>query len=684
MTFKLDAGPKRRPTVRPLSSYRPKQCFEALRKDLMEDTSMKLEDDPFTANIKAEGIEFETVIGARLALNPDSFVIECAADTTVTALRSQLARARKHRIAVLSVDDSPHSVICAESVTHALARHPGHVEVIWDAHLRPWKHKSNGHYQWGRRSGKPDLLVRDSTVRRAAWIPVDVKHHRVFPGKGKTRKWEVSSISDVNCTRFVEYDGPFHHSDAMQLAHYHRMLEFHGLDGSAWGGVIGKAPDGANPEDHIVWVDLEAKLYQRDTTSALDDYDEAFAEAWEVARGAARGLQLSRVEWKAECNTCAWRGVCRAEAVASGEMTMLPGVTVGAGRRLRAGGVTDISELAHCNVATAELVRSGIDDLTDHIIAARELTRRKRGHLPVSGVVSDADTIAVLARASVHTIGDLAGHDPVTAALPARLDRGVDLVDAIDQARVTDRYRSTSQPHIYRKRGSALPEIPDVPVEIHVDMEEDGLIYMWGARFEHRTGAQLVTTYHCFDNYDGTETGESEVFVAFWEWLQARVTEAEHQYGAGSVKVYHYTAAEDRCLRHLAREHGGRNGAPEIGEIDEFLASDIWVDLYPLLTKTVLWPTENHTLKSLAKYVRFNWREEDPSGATSTIWYRHACDPTLTDTERAGWVARLREYNEDDVQATSELLGFFRRLLAARNPNHKLADVAKLDAHYQR
>ena len=688
MALKLDAGPLDDPPAKPLSSYRAKMCLESLRKDLEYDRALKVEDDAFTASIKQLGIDFEAEMGERLATWDNAHVIPCTETTTITRLRSDVAAARKVRVAVIEVDDSHHGQLCAEAVTHAICERPGKVAVIWDAHLRRWKQLPDGSYEWGQRSGKPDALVLTGPASRPTWAGVDVKCHKVLGGKSKAQDWEFSSLSDHMAMTTVSAKGPFKKSDALQLAHYQRMLEFHGLAGEAKGGIIGTVDSGL-PEDQIIWIDLDAMLFDRKRASALDVHDAAFAEAWAVAQRSTARLTdkrkrpLTRPEWKSECKTCAWREVCHEELVADDHPTLLPGVSVAVARTLRDAKVHTVADLALLDTRTAEVLGHGVEQLPKIIVKARKLVERRKGRLSIHTITTSDDGDALL-RAGVSTVAQAAGLCEVTATIPSKLDRGASLTAMIDQARVTDYARRRKSTHLYLARNVESLTLPDAVVEYHVDMEEDERIYMWGVRVETRTATSVTTEYVPFETYEHTPESEARVFAEFWTWMQAGIKKASRKYGADKVKVYHYTAAEDRCMRHIVKQYSDVDGVPSSDELEAFLASDHWVDLYPVLAKEVLWPTEDHTLKTLAKYVRFVWRDQDPSGANSQIWYRNACDPSLSDEERQLWQERLQAYNEDDVAATGALVSFFRRLLSVHNPTAKLPSVAALEPHYKR
>jgi predicted RecB family nuclease len=82
------------------------------------------------------------------------------------------------------------------------------------------------------------------------------------------------------------------------------------------------------------------------------------------------------------------------------------------------------------------------------------------------------------------------------------------------------------------------------------------------------------------------------------------------------------------------------------------------IDLYgDVMMKATEWPTRDHSIKTLAKYLGFAWRDTHPSGAASVEWFDRWC------RERSPEIrARILEYNEDDCRATRVLLDGIRAL----------------------
>src|SRR5690606_24864757 len=71
------------------------------------------------------------------------------------------------------------------------------------------------------------------------------------------------------------------------------------------------------------------------------------------------------------------------------------------------------------------------------------------------------------------------------------------------------------------------------------------------------------------------------------------------------------------------------------------------VDLYyDVVLKYTEWPTRDYSIKTLAQYLGFSWRDKHPSGAASIEWFHRwikGQDPVIH--------RRILDYNEDDCRA---------------------------------
>ena len=119
--------------------------------------------------------------------------------------------------------------------------------------------------------------------------------------------------------------------------------------------------------------------------------------------------------------------------------------------------------------------------------------------------------------------------------------------------------------------------------------------------------------------------------------------------------IYYYSKYERTIWRKLQAKHPDVCSQNDIEIIfDPANAIDLYFDV---VTKKTEWPTNDHSIKTLAKYLGFSWRDKNPSGAASIEWFDkwvNSRDPS--DKER------ILLYNEDDCRATRVLLDGIKSL----------------------
>jgi predicted RecB family nuclease len=442
----------------------------------------------------------------------------------------------------------------------------------------------------GRR-GHAELLVR-AGGGSTGWYPVIVVRHRVSdPGSGAVTS-PLARPHPSAAAPDAERKVRAVPRDLLRLAHLHRMLAAAGLGvttGPCWGGVVGL------DADCVVWTDLAAAPGNEPGRSPLDTYDRRFADRLAVADAARTGApalaQASRIT---ECRRCPWWPVCEADLRRVDDVSLV--VRGEDALRLRGRGITTVRALA------------ALDP--------------RRG-LPAPVDTAPADTA------------------------PEDTGLGTDLREAVALARA---WRSD----VPLVRRVARPDVPRGAVEVDVDMEslgEDGA-YLWGVLL---SGADvgLPHGYRGFATWDPVPTrDEARSFAAFWTWLSDVRARAEER--GLSFRAYCYNEqAENRWLRGSVERFAGEPGMPAAEEVEAFIASDAWIDLFPAVSESFLCP-HGKGLKRVAPSAGFGWRDPEAGGENSMRWYRRAVgldgdepDPAMRE--------RLLVYNEDDVRATHAL-----------------------------
>jgi predicted RecB family nuclease len=133
--------------------------------------------------------------------------------------------------------------------------------------------------------------------------------------------------------------------------------------------------------------------------------------------------------------------------------------------------------------------------------------------------------------------------------------------------------------------------------------------------------------------------------------------ESEKEAFAGAIEIfkqkrpcaiYYYSKYERTIYRNLQAKY------PDVCTaeyIEDLFNPDHAVGLYlDVVKKHTEWPTWDHSIKTLAVYLGFDWRDTNPSGAASIEWFDQwvkSGDPAIKQ--------RILDYNEDDCIATRVL-----------------------------
>lgn len=97
------------------------------------------------------------------------------------------------------------------------------------------------------------------------------------------------------------------------------------------------------------------------------------------------------------------------------------------------------------------------------------------------------------------------------------------------------------------------------------------------------------------------------------------------------------------------------------------------MDLYLDVVKPASeWPTLDFSIKSLAKWCGFAWRDMDPSGASSIEWFDQWAQT------RPAMKTRLLEYNEDDCRAMRVVMDAMRGFPVLPSSVSKVSDAQQL------
>ncbi|MDD4957345.1 MAG: TM0106 family RecB-like putative nuclease [Candidatus Omnitrophica bacterium] len=177
---------------------------------------------------------------------------------------------------------------------------------------------------------------------------------------------------------------------------------------------------------------------------------------------------------------------------------------------------------------------------------------------------------------------------------------------------------------------------PEVDAELYLDIEDDpmrGIVYLHGIYEKIGDKERFVA----FVAKSTDEVGEKQAFKELWDYLKS--------FEDKSHAVYYYSSHEKTTYKALAGLY------PDIvtpEEVETYFNQPHIIDLYyeAIYSKTD-WPLPSYSLKEIATYLGFKWRDETPSGALSIKWYNEYCE-----TKDESILNRILEYNEDDCKAS--------------------------------
>jgi predicted RecB family nuclease len=191
--------------------------------------------------------------------------------------------------------------------------------------------------------------------------------------------------------------------------------------------------------------------------------------------------------------------------------------------------------------------------------------------------------------------------------------------------------------------------LPVSEVEFFFDIEVDplrDLTYLHGI-VERRGGDSANERFVYFYTDEETPEAERDAFAQSFAFLTSEP----------DATIWYYSKYERTLYRKLQARYPDVC-SPEA--IEALFNPARAVDLYnDVVTKATEWPTNDQSIKTLAKYLGFSWRDNNPSGAASIEWFDQwvrTRDPAVRQ--------RILDYNEDDCKATRVLLDGIRSLAA--------------------
>lgn len=176
---------------------------------------------------------------------------------------------------------------------------------------------------------------------------------------------------------------------------------------------------------------------------------------------------------------------------------------------------------------------------------------------------------------------------------------------------------------------------PKVQYELFFDIEDDPtqeFIYLHGVYERSPKGEKFLD----FTAKNISSDEEKRAWSEFWQYIRKLPKD--------DFAVYYYSHHEKTTYKKMQKVY------PDVvseQEVEEFFNNPNVIDLYQVVLKNTDWPVGSYSLKTLAQYLGFSWRDETPSGALSIQWFND-----YIQTKEPDKLERILLYNEDDCKAT--------------------------------
>ncbi|NES93081.1 TM0106 family RecB-like putative nuclease, partial [Okeania sp. SIO2B9] len=195
----------------------------------------------------------------------------------------------------------------------------------------------------------------------------------------------------------------------------------------------------------------------------------------------------------------------------------------------------------------------------------------------------------------------------------------------IRNEKLTEEIDSKTLPINYYK----LTRIVNAPVEIYFDIEAQpdiNLDYLHGVLVvDKRTNTEKF-----YVNLAENPLDEEFIWYQFlnlvWKYPIA--------------PIYHFCEYEIQTVKKLAKLYN----------TPDYLWKPLlkrFVDIHKVVTQTVILPVESYSLKNIARWLGFEWRNPEANGAQSVCWY----EEWLKTGDRS-FLDAIIIYNQDDCYAT--------------------------------
>lgn len=208
--------------------------------------------------------------------------------------------------------------------------------------------------------------------------------------------------------------------------------------------------------------------------------------------------------------------------------------------------------------------------------------------------------------------------------------------------------------------GKGLLALPAAdPGDIWFDMEgvHDSVV---GTKLEYLFGACYRDEPHGSPRFKAwwahTPQEEKRAFEGWIDWVEAR----RRQFPG--LRIYHYASYEKTAMRRLAQQHSTREAV-----IDEWLRSELLVDLLPVVTNAIVLGEGSYSIKKVETLYMGARAADVKNAGDSVVAYVHwqaSGEPAHPGPapEASPQLQAIEDYNREDCESTVYLHDWLRQL----------------------
>ncbi|MBD2431010.1 MULTISPECIES: TM0106 family RecB-like putative nuclease [Fischerella] len=336
---------------------------------------------------------------------------------------------------------------------------------------------------------------------------------------------------------------------------------------------------------------------------------------WELIQTLERQQAPEVFISRQKCNLCHWYSSCYAIAQSQKHLSLLPGITPVRYTQLQALNITTLESLAQTSPTLLENLPGFDSEVACKIVVQAQAVLENR---PL--ILPWQDEILTLSE------------DDVTA--------NETMVVSGSYSKLNTLLLSPQQINHLSIHNSP-PDIPfTAPIEFYFDIEAQPDLNL-----DYLLGVLVVDRQTNTEQFYSLLAEKPEDEELIWQQFINLVW----QYP--DAPIYHFCVYESDTVKRLGKLYCTPHAV-----VQPIL--NRFVDVYEKLTQSVALPVESYALKAIARWLGFEWRNPEASGAKCIYWY----DQWLRTGDRT-LLEKIQSYNEDDCRATRSvkdwLVNFF-------------------------